>query len=53
VQPLFTIYSKAFGCECEAKESALIRALIYIYEELGYKIGDLNYVQYLLQHNPM
>jgi hypothetical protein len=45
------IYGKALPRRCEAKDSALIRALIFIDESLGYKIGDVNYVQYLLLVN--
>jgi hypothetical protein len=50
-EPMFMIYGKALPRRCEAKDSALIRALIFIDESLGYKIGDVNYVQYLLLVN--
>jgi hypothetical protein len=50
-EPMFTIYGKALPCRCEAKESALIRALFFIDESLGYKIGDVHYVKYLLLAN--
>ena len=48
VEPMFTIYSKALPRRSEAKDSALIRALIFIDMPWGYKIGDVNYVDYLL-----
>ena len=50
-EPMFTIYGKALPRRSEAKDRALIRALIFIDETLGYKIGDVNYVQYLLLRN--
>jgi hypothetical protein len=43
---LFTVYGKASGRPCQAKESALIHALMYIDEVLGYNIVDFNYVKY-------
>jgi hypothetical protein len=51
VEPIFTIYGKALPRRCEAKESALIVALFFIDESLGYKIGDVHYVKYLLLAN--
>ena len=50
-EPMFTVYGKAPPRRSEAKDSALIRALIFIDDALGYKIGDVNYVQYLLLRN--
>ena len=50
-EPMFTIYGKALPRRSEAKDSALIRALIFIDDALGYKIGDVNYVDYLLLRN--
>ncbi|KAG2578729.1 hypothetical protein PVAP13_6NG218803 [Panicum virgatum] len=50
-EPMFTVYGKALPRTSEAKDSCLIRALIFIDDALGYKIGDLNYVQYLLLRN--
>ena len=50
-EPMFTVYGKALPRRSEAKDSCLIRALIFIDDTLGYKIGDLNYVQYLLLRN--
>ena len=50
-EPMFTVYGKAPPRRSEAKDSALIRALIFIDDALGYKIGDVNYVQYLLLQN--
>ena len=43
-EPMFTIYGKALPRRSEAKDNTLIRALIFIDDALGYKIGDLNYV---------
>ena len=48
VEPMFTVYGKALPHRCETKDSALIRALIFINQTLGYKIGDVKYAQYLL-----
>ena len=48
VEPMFTVYSKALPRWSEAKDSALIRALNFIDDALGYKIDDVNYVEYLL-----
>ena len=45
MEPMFIIYGKALSRRCEANDSALIRALIFIDQTLGYKIGDVNYVQ--------
>ena len=50
-EPMFTIYGKALPRRSEAKDSALIRALIFIDDALGYKIGDVKYVDYLLFRN--
>ena len=50
-EPMFTIYGKALSRRSEAKDNTLIRALIFIDDALGYKIGDVNYVQYLLLQN--
>jgi hypothetical protein len=48
---MFIIYGKALPRKCEAKKSALIHALFFIDESLGYKIGDVHYVKYLLLAN--
>ena len=50
-KPMFTVYGKALPHRSEAKDSCLIRALIFIDDALGYKIDDVNYVQYLLLWN--
>ena len=50
-EPMFTVYSKALPRRSEAKDSTLIRVLIFIGDVLDYKIGDDNYVQYLLLLN--
>ena len=50
-EPMFTVYGKALPRRSEAKNNCLIRALIFIDDALGYKIGDVNYVQYLLLRN--
>ena len=50
-EPMFTIYGKALPRRSEAKDSTLIRALIFIDDALGYKIGDVKYVDYLLLRN--
>ena len=44
---LFDICSFVCGRHWEAEKSALIRALVYIDEVLGWTIGDLNYLRYL------
>jgi len=48
---MFTVYGKALPCRSKAKDSCLIRALIFIDDALGYKIGDVKYVDYLLLRN--
>nr|TKW27619.1 hypothetical protein SEVIR_3G268800v2 [Setaria viridis] len=45
--PLFEIYGSACDHPCEALESTLIHALVYIDKVLGFTIGDLSYVAYL------
>ena len=50
-EPMFTIYGKALPRRSEAKDSALIRELIFIDDALGYKIGNVKYVGYLLLRN--
>ena len=50
-EPMFTIFNKALPRRSEANDSALIRALIFIGDALGYKIGDVKYVDYLLLRN--
>ena len=44
---LFDICSSICGNEWEAEESALVRALVYFGEVLGWTIGDRNYLIYL------
>ena len=44
---LFDICSSICGHQWEAEESALVRALIYFDEVLGWTIGDQNYLIYL------
>ena len=44
---LFDIYNSICGMNWEAEESALVRALVYFDEILGWTIGDLNYLKYL------
>ena len=44
---LFDICSFVCGRHLEAEKSALIRALVYIDEVLGWTIGDRNYLIYL------
>ena len=50
-EPMFTVYGKALPRRSEAKGYFLIRALIFINDAQGYKIGDVNYVQYMLLRN--
>ena len=50
-EPMFTVYGKVHPRRSKAKDSCLIRALIFIDDALGYKIDDVNYVQYLLLRN--
>ena len=45
--PLFDICCSICGRHWEAEESAVVRALVYIDEVLGWTIGDLNYLRYL------
>ena len=45
--PLFDICNSICGRYSEAEESALVRALVYFDEVLGWTIGDLNYLRYL------
>ena len=45
--PLFDIFSSIYSNEWEAEESALICALVYFEEVLGWIIGDRNYLIYL------
>ena len=42
--PLFDICSSLFVHQWEAEESALVRALVYFDEVLGWTIGDRNYL---------
>ena len=44
---LFDIYSSIYGLYWEAEENALVRAIAYFDEVLGWTIGDLNYTLYL------
>jgi hypothetical protein len=45
--PLFDICSSICGRHWEAEESALVHALIYFDEVLGWTIRDLNYLRYV------
>ena len=44
---LFDICSSIRGRHWEVEESALVRALVYFDEVLGWTIGDRNYLIYL------
>ena len=44
---LFDICSSICGMHWEAEESALVRALLYFDEVLGWTIGNYNYLIYL------
>ena len=44
---LFDIYSSICGFYWKAEESALVHALAYFDEVLGWTIGDLNYLSYI------
>ena len=50
-EPMFTVYGKALPRRSEAKDCYLIRALIFIDDAQGYKIGDVKYVDHLLLWN--
>ena len=45
--PLFDICSSICGRHWEVEESALVRALVYFDEVLGWTIGNCNYLIYL------
>ena len=45
--PLFDIYSSICGYYWKAEENALVRAIAYFDEVLGWTIRDLNYTLYL------
>ena len=45
--PLFDICSSICGSYWKVEQSALVRALVYFDEVLGWMIGDLNYLRYL------
>ena len=45
--PLIDICSSICGRHWEAEESALVHAIVYFDEILGWTIGDLNYTSYL------
>jgi len=48
---MFSVLGRALDTIHEAYESALVHALIYIDEGLGYNIGDLNYNDYIHVRN--
>ena len=50
-EPMFTIHGKALLRRSETKNNALICALIFIDDALGYKIDDVKYVDYILLQN--
>ena len=47
-QPPLTIVSRPCARTFEARESALLNALIYINDICGYKIGDLHFTEYII-----
>ena len=49
--PMFSVLGRAIDVIHEVYESALVHALIYIDEGLGYNIGDLNYNDYIHVRN--
>jgi hypothetical protein len=36
---------------CEARELALVNLLLYISDILSYKISDLHFTEYIIQHS--
>lgn len=51
-KPICYIFGSPSARSCESRESALMCVLIYLNNVLGYyTIGDIHYVDYLMQHN--
>jgi hypothetical protein len=47
--PPLTIVSRPYAHTFEARESALLNALLYVNNICGYKIGDLHFAKYIIR----
>ena len=50
-QPPLTVISRPFARTFEARESALLNALLYVNNISAYKIGDLHFVEYIIRRS--
>ena len=49
--PLLTVVSRPCAHTFEARESALLNALLYVNNICGYKISDLYFAEYIIRHS--
>jgi len=50
-RPPLTIVSRPCARTFEARESALLNALLYVNDILSYYIGDLHFAEFIVQHS--
>jgi len=50
-RPPLTVVSRPCACTFEARESALLNALLYANNICGYKIGDLHFAEYIIRRS--
>jgi len=50
-RPLLTTVSRPCARTFEARESALLNALLYVNNICGYKIGDLHFAEYIIRRS--
>ena len=50
-RPPLTVVSRPRAHTFEARESALLNALLYVNNISGYKIGDLHFAEYIIRHS--
>ena len=50
-QPPLTVVSRPCARTFEARESALLNALLYVNDICGYKNGDLHFTEYIIRHS--
>ena len=50
-RPPLTVISIPYARTFEARESALLNALLYVNNICGYKIGDLHFAEYIIRRS--
>jgi hypothetical protein len=47
------VITRPCACSCEARESGLVNALVFINDIFGYHIGDLHFTELILRESQL